>query len=161
MSETKLSIPTKPLWYSKRTITFWKHKQLTADCSLDFISSMCTRCLTNGNIGSCKANTLTTIIPSWDLARATLKNLVLPKLWNKTENNVQKIINISIMEIELPCIKLQLRVICQIVFDWKYFRGRYTHQLVAHLCKFINAVLIAIIAKNRFNKNAIAMALKL
>lgn len=61
---------------------------MTADCSLDFISSMCTRCLTNGNIGSCRANTLTTIIPSWDLARATLKNLVLPKLLNTIESNI-------------------------------------------------------------------------
>lgn len=69
---------------------------MTADCSLDFISSMCTRCLTNGNIGSCRANTLTTIIPSWDFARATLKNLVLPKLWKTTENNIYQTIDILV-----------------------------------------------------------------
>jgi hypothetical protein len=66
-----------------------------------------------------------------------------------------------VLGLELPCIKLQLRVISQIVFDWKYFRGRNTHQLVAHLRKFITAVLIAIIAKTRTDKEAISMTLKL
>lgn len=72
------------------TITFWKHKQLTADCSLDLISSTRTRCLTSGNIGSCSANTLTTIIPSCDLARATLKNRVLPRLQNRTKTGISQ-----------------------------------------------------------------------
>lgn len=118
------------------TETFWKHRQLTADCSFALISSTRTRCLTNGNIGSCMANTLMTIIPSWHLARATLKNLVLPKLGTgQNENKLNRIRTTAANNQRLPHVELQLQIIGQVMFDRKYFRGRYAHQLISHFVR--------------------------
>lgn len=78
------------LWFLL-TMDLWKGRQLTAEASLDLISSSLSLYIDNGRVGSCIANTLTTMRPSWLLALATLKNLVLPRLWIQRWNNAIKL----------------------------------------------------------------------
>lgn len=65
-------------------MTRWQGRQLLAEASLLRISSIRSRYIDNGKVGSWMANTFTTTKPSWDLTRATLKKRVLPRLKHKT-----------------------------------------------------------------------------
>ena len=77
-------------------IVFWNGKQLTADANLVLMSSIPFLYVVKGKDGSWITKTLTTTNPSCDFARATLKNLVEPRLKinyyiNNTQVNDHKI----------------------------------------------------------------------
>jgi len=74
------SLKTYRQTYLILTKAFWNGKQLNAELSFVRISSTFNLWVANGRDGSWIAKTFTTISPSVELARATLKNLVLPRL---------------------------------------------------------------------------------
>lgn len=73
------------------TWTRWKGKQFTAFDKLFWIISTRWACVSSGKLGSCLTNTLITIRPSSERTLATLKNLVLPILFEKSTTTIQHI----------------------------------------------------------------------